>query len=185
LSSSSFFSGTTANRYALALYELAKEKNELSKTEAEVKSMISLIKSNPEFNNLVTSPAVGKNDQINVLKKISERLNFSSTFKKFLGLVASKRRLFFLSNILNNFINLISLNKGELKAKLISSKELNQKEIEKIQNELSTSFGSKLNLNYINDPSLLGGFIVQIGSTMVDTSIKNKLKQYKQLMIKE
>ena len=66
--------------------------------------------------------------------------------------------------------------------KLISSKELTNKEVGNIQEELSSSFGSKLNINYTFDPSLLGGMIVQIGSTMIDTSIKSKLKQYKQLI---
>lgn len=184
LSSSNVFSGVAASRYALALYELSKEKNELNKTEIEVNAMRNLITSNFEFKNMIVSPIVDKTDQINVLKQLSEKFNFSYTFKNFLAFIASKRRLFFLNEILNNFTNLISLNRGEVKVKLISSKALDLEEIKKIKKDLEINYGSKLNINYIYDPELLGGLVVQIGSTMIDTSIKSRLKQYQKIMSK-
>ena len=184
LSSSNVFSGVAASRYALALYELSKEKNELNKTEIEVNAMRNLITSNFEFKNMIVSPIVDKTDQINVLKQLSEKFNFSCTFKNFLAFIASKRRLFFLNEILNNFTNLISLNRGEVKVKLISSKALDLEEIKKIKKDLEINYGSKLNINYIYDPELLGGLVVQIGSTMIDTSIKSRLKQYQKIMSK-
>ena len=185
MSSTGVFSSGAANRYALALFELAKEVNELEKIEIEVRQIYNLINLNSEFHNMIISPIVEKSEQTNALKKISEKFKFSIIFKKFLEFIASKRRLFFLKNILKNFLNLILVNKGELVAELISSKELNNLEVESIRKELSSSFGSNLNISYRYEPSLLGGFIIQAGSTMIDTSIKNKLKQYKQLMLKK
>ena len=58
-----------------------------------------------------------------------------------------------------------------------------QDEILKITDELSKNFSSKIKLNYKHDESLIGGLIVQVGSTMVDTSIKNKLQQIENKMI--
>ena len=52
-----------------------------------------------------------------------------------------------------------------------------------IKEELTKNFSSKIKLNYKYDPSLIGGLIVQVGSTMVDTSIKNKLQQIENRMI--
>ena len=52
-----------------------------------------------------------------------------------------------------------------------------------LQNELTQNFSSKIKLNYKHDKSLIGGLIVQLGSTMVDTSIKNKLQQIENRMI--
>ena len=95
--------------------------------------------------------------------------------KKFLGFVASKNRLFFLSKIIDSFLNLVSKHKGELKAKLISSKKLSKEEQNKIQDELSKDFKSKLSIDYEYDPSLIAGLIIQVGSVMVDTSTKTKL----------
>ena len=75
------------------------------------------------------------------------------------------------------------VSKGELKAKLLSSKELSKAELEKIRNELSKDFKSPIKIDYKYDPDLIGGLIIQVGSVMVDTSIKTKLKQLEKNMI--
>ena len=49
--------------------------------------------------------------------------------------------------------------------------------------ELSKNFKSKIKLNYKYDQSLIGGLVVQVGSTMIDTSIKNKLQLIENRMI--
>ena len=71
----------------------------------------------------------------------------------------------------------------KLKAELVSAKNLNENEVNDIKEELTKNFGSKIKLNYTHDASLIGGLIVQVGSTMVDTSIKNKLQQIENRMI--
>ena len=64
-----------------------------------------------------------------------------------------------------------------------SAKDLSDNEVDSIKEELTKNFSSKIKLNYKHDTSLIGGLIVQVGSTMVDTSIKNKLKQIENRMI--
>ena len=86
-------------------------------------------------------------------------------------------------SILQDFLMICSKKRGEVLAKLTSSKELNEVEIEKIKNDLSKNFGSTIKLNYKYDPNLIGGLIVQVGSVMIDTSIKNKLQQIENKMI--
>ena len=88
-----------------------------------------------------------------------------------------------MEQILKSFIETCSKKRGELKAELKSAKELSTEEINKITDELSQNFSSKIKLNYINDKSLIGGLVVKVGSTMVDTSIKNKLQQIENRMI--
>ena len=70
-----------------------------------------------------------------------------------------------------------------MKAEIKSAKSLTQDEIKKITDELSNNFKSKIKLNYKQDESLIGGLIVQVGSTMIDTSIKSKLQQIENSMI--
>ena len=94
-----------------------------------------------------------------------------------------KRRFFFLERILKSFIEICSKKRGELKAELKSAKELSNDEITKITEELTKNFSSKIKLNYKYDKSLIGGLVLQVGSTMVDTSIKNKLQQIENRMI--
>ena len=183
MSSKSTFSNTTSKSYAIALYELSKENSELDRIELEVKDIQKLINESFDFKEMILSPAVTKEDKKNVLFAIANKNNFSETLKKFLGFIAVKNRLFFLGKIIGSFLNLVSNNKGELKARLISSKKLSLAEQKKIQDELSQDFKSKLNIEYEFDPNLIAGLILQVGSVMIDTSIKTKLKKLEKNMV--
>ena len=80
-------------------------------------------------------------------------------------------------------MKLCSKKRGEIKASLISSKELSQLELDSISKDLSDSMGSIIKFDYKIDKKLIGGLKLQLGSTMIDTSIKSKLKKYEQVMI--
>ena len=85
--------------------------------------------------------------------------------------------------ILKSFIEICSEKRGEVKAEIQSAKQLSNEEIKKITEDLVKNFSTKMKLNYKYDKSLIGGLIIKIGSTMVDTSIKNKLQQIENRMI--
>ena len=167
----------------MALYELSKENSDLDNVENSMKSLNKLINQSLDFKEMILSPTVSKEDKKNVILAIADKNNFSKTLKNFLGYIAVKNRLFFLKKIIDSFLNLVSDSKGELKAKLISPKKLSSEEQKKIESELSKDFKSQLNINYEYDPDLIAGSIIQIGSVMIDTSIKTKLKKLKRDMI--
>ena len=177
MSSKSAFSEIATERYALALFELGKENSELNKMEMESEALQDLFNKSSEFTSFVKDPTYKRNEQAEAIKVIINRFKFTNTFSKFLYFLCFKRRLFFLEWILKRFLYLISKSRGEIKGKLTSSKELSQEELENIQKELSENFTSKIKLEYEHDPKLVGGLIIQIGSVMIDTSIKNRLKQ--------
>ena len=132
MSSKSTFSSSTSKSYAIALYELSKENSELNKVEDGIKSLHKLLSESPNFKEMILSPVVAKEDKKNVMFAIADQNNFSGILKKFLGFLAIKNRLFFLDKVIESFLNLVSINRGELKAELISSKELSKNEQEKI-----------------------------------------------------
>ena len=183
MSSKSDFSEIATGRYALALFELGQENSELNRMEIESKNLQDLFKKSSEFMSLVKDPTYKRNEQLEAIKMISDRFKFTNTFSKFLSFLCFKRRLFFLERILNDLLQLVSKSRGEIKAQLSSSKELSQVEIENIQKELSENFTSKIKLDYKYDPTLVGGLIIQVGSIMIDTSIKNRLKRLENSMI--
>ena len=183
MSSKSTFSNSTSKSYALALYEIAVENSDLNQVEDEMKSLSRLLSESSDFKDMILSPTISIEDKQNIILKISTNNNFSETLKKFLSFITAKNRLFFLNKIIESFLTLVSKSKGELKAKLISSKKLNNEEKEKIQNELSQNFKSQLNLDYEYDPNLIAGLIIQVGSVMIDTSVKTKLKKLEKNMI--
>ena len=177
------FSITSADRYSLALYELASENNILSQVEDQSLSILSLISSSKDFSNLIKDPTNSQEDLLKVINGISDNYKFEILLKIFLSFLVTKRRFFYVEQILKSFIETCSQKRGELKAELKSAKELSSDEISKITDELTKNFSSKIKLNYKYDESLIGGLVVQVGSTMVDTSIKNKLQQIENRMI--
>ena len=183
LSKDTGFSITSAERYSLALFELSEENNLLSQIEDQSSSILNLIEQSEDFSNLIKDPTTSQEDLLKVINTISENNKFESLFKNFLSFLIQKRRFFFIERILKSFIEICSRKRGELKAELKSAKQLSNEEIEKITEELTKNFSSKIKLNYKHDESLIGGLVVQVGSTMVDTSIKNKLQQIENRMI--
>ena len=177
------FSITSADRYSLALYELASNDNILELVESQSSSILNLILSNKDFSNLIKDPTNNQENLLKVINTISEKNKFETLLKNFLSFLVIKKRLFYLEQILKSFIETCSKKRGELKAELKSAKELSSDEITKITDDLTENFSSKIKLNYKHDKSLIGGLIVQVGSTMFDTSIKNKLQQIENRMI--
>ena len=183
LSKDTGFSITSAERYSLALFELSEENNLLSQIEDQSSSVLNLINKSDDFSSLIKDPTTNQEDLSKVINKIAENNKFENLFKNFLNFLIQKRRFFFIERILKSFVETCSRKRGELKAELKSAKNLSSDEITKITELLTKNFSSKIKLNYKHDESLIGGLVVQVGSTMVDTSIKNKLKQIENRMI--
>ncbi len=177
------FSITSAERYSLALFELSEENNLLTQIEEQSLSVLNLINQSKDFFNLIKDPTINQEDLLKVINKIADINRFDNLFRNFLNFLIQKRRFFFIKRILKSFIEICSQKRGELIAELKSAKKLSSDEIKKITDELSINFSSKIKLNYKHDESLIGGLVVQVGSTMVDSSIKNKLQQIENRMI--
>ena len=165
------------------MYELAGENNVLPQVEDQSLSILNLISSSKDFSNLIKDPTNNQEDLLKIIKDISNDNKFENLLKSFLSFLVLKRRFFYVEQILNSFIEICSQKRGELKAELKSAKKLSSDEISKITDELTKNFSSKIKLNYKHDESLIGGLVLQVGSTMVDTSIKNKLQQIENRMI--
>ena len=174
---------STKNSYSQALFELSSENNSINDMELQTNSILKLINNSKDFRELIKDPTNKIEDQLKIINKISDQFKFNELLKKFLGFIISKRRFFYIEKILNDFLTICSNSRGEIHAELSSAKELNENEVKNIKNELSNTYGSNIKLNHKHDPSLIGGLIIKVGSTMIDTSIKNKLQQIEKKMI--
>ena len=183
MSTKKSFSTETSERYSRALFEVSKESNELDNVESGVKNLQSLLRSSLEFKNFIKDPTQSINQQISVINFLATELKLTKNLKNFLLLLINKRRIFYIEKISESFLRLCSKMRGEIKASLISSKELSKTELDSISKDLSETVGSSLKFDYKVDENLIGGLKLQLGSFMIDTSIKNKLKKYEQMMI--
>ena len=183
MSTNKSFSTETSERYSRALFEVGKEAMELEKIEADIKNFRSLYDDSLELKNFIENPTNTIETQNKILNLLSKKLDFSKDLNNFFLLLIKKRRIFYVKKIIDSFLRLCTQKRGEIKASLISSKELTSVELESISKELSLSMGSTIKFDYKVDQDLIGGLKLQLGSFMIDTSIKNKLKKYEQKML--
>ncbi len=183
MSTNKSFSTETSERYSRALFEVSKEANELDKVEKDIINFQLLLNSSHDVKNFIQNPTQSISTQNNVINLLAEKMNFSKNLKNFFLLLVKKRRIFFAKRIFESFLKLSSKKRGEINASLVSSKELSSKELEQISKDLSESMGLTIKFDYKVDKELIGGLKLQLGSFMIDTSIKNKLKKYEQAML--
>ena len=179
------FSTETSERYALALLEIGKENSSLKSISQDVENLIMIYSKNKDFENIIKNPTYSKIDQTKIMKRLSELVKLSETMVNFLLLLIEKRRIFFLSKILSSFQNLINKERGELQAILISAQNLKDEEIKKVSDELSKSINKKIKFKFKVDKDLIGGIKVQLGSLMIDTSIRSKLIKFEKSNVGE
>ena len=183
MSTNKSFSSETSERYSRALFDVANESNELDQVENGIRNFQSLFNESPEIKNFIQNPTQSIETQLNFIDLLSKKLDFRKNLKNFFLLLVEKRRMYFVKKISESFLKLCSKKRGEIKASLISSKELSQMELNEINKDLSQSMGSKIIFDYKVEKELIGGLKLQIGSFMIDTSIRNKLKKYEQAML--
>ena len=97
------FSITSAERYSLALYELASENNVLSQVEDQSLSILNLISSSKDFSNLIKDPTNNKDDLLKVISSISDNNKFETLLKNFLSFLVTKRRFFYVETNFKEF----------------------------------------------------------------------------------
>tara|TARA_Y100001970_G_scaffold282110_1_gene394279 strand:- start:549 stop:1106 length:558 start_codon:yes stop_codon:yes gene_type:complete len=182
LSKNTTFSSEISQRYALALYELSKENNETEEFVLNVNSFKKIFSSNKEFRNFVKNPTYTAENQKIIFDKILNIMNLNKLVKNFFSLLIIKKRIYFLENIIDEFLKLISTKRGQISGSLISAKKIDDKTIKDIETAISANIKRTIKLESKIDESLIGGIVIQIGSLMIDTSLKNKLQKYKKLM---
>ena len=159
------------------------EDNVINEVESEINSILKLITENLEFKNLIKNPTISQENQSKAINAIFKKFKINNLLIKFLNFLVSKRRLFFVEKIFKDFLIICSNERGEIVAKLSAAKKLNDKEIEDIKKSLTENFGTNLKLNFKHNPDLVGGLVIQVGSIMIDSSIKNKLQQIENRML--
>ena len=109
MSKTNTFSIVASERYALALYQLAKEDNDLEKTDQDSRDLLSLYKSSDEVKYFIRNPTQDLKIQLSFVEKISEIMKLSKTLKNFLSILVNKRRIFYIEKIIESFLSLVFL----------------------------------------------------------------------------
>lgn len=171
-----------AQRYATAVFELARDGNALKSLENDVAALDSAVAGSAEFRELISSPVLSRDVQAKAISTLSEKMGLSALVSNTLGLMASKRRLFVLPQLVAALKGLIAADKGEVTAEVTAAAALSAEQSEKLAATLKAAVGKDVKINLAVDEGLIGGLIVKVGSKMIDTSIRAKLSQLQNAM---
>jgi len=138
-----------------------------------------MIADSADLHRLVRSPVIGSKAQAAALDAIMAQAKFGPLSVKFVGLVASNRRLFALPGMVRGFAQLMAQHRGEVAGEVTSAHPLSDAQLATLRAQLKTAVGSDVQIDAKVDPSLLGGLIVKIGSRMIDSSLRTKLQNLK------
>ena len=171
-----------AGRYAQAVFDLAREENMIPAVEADLANLEQALAESADLRDLISSPVYSREEQGAALAAIGQRMGLSPVFQNVLGLMAQKRRLFVLPHLLAVLRDRISGARGEVSAEVTSAQPLTAAQLSRLSETLSASAGKSVRLQTRVAPSLIGGLVVQLGSRMIDTSIRAQLGQLQNMM---
>jgi len=167
--------GGLAKRYAHALFELAQDGGAVDAVSADLASLRRALEGSADLRRLVGSPVFSAEDQAKALKAILDKMGANALTAKFVLLLAQKRRLRVLNQIILAYEHLIAASRGETEAEVTAARVLNDAEIAELKSVLKSGLGKEPRLHSKVDPTLLGGLVVKVGSRMIDSSLRTKL----------
>lgn len=171
-----------AQRYATAMFELAKDQKKLDRVQADLVGFVRLMGESPELKRLVESPVISRADQVKAIQAIADRAAVDGLTKQLLGLMASHRRLFALAAVAKAYGQMLAAEKGEVAAEVVSAVPLTAADLATLKKSIAGFVGQDVTVETRVDPALLGGVVVRVGSRMLDASLRSKLMQLEQTL---
>lgn len=178
-------SGITASlqgRYAAALFELAREQNLVSAVEGDLDNLGQALVASADFGALIRNPKVSRQAATQAMDAVAGVLGLSPLTKNFLGVLAGNRRLAALPEVVRAFAAIAAAERGEVTAEVTSAHPLADDQLAALSAKLQAREGRTVKLKASVDPDLLGGLVVRIGSTQIDSSIRTRLNSLAQAM---
>lgn len=164
-----------AGRYAQALFALSQEAGTTDKIAADLATFTNLIGQSTDLQRFVKSPVFSAEEQVKALAALLPHAGIDGLAANFIKLVAAKRRLFAIEAMIRDFNALNDVQKGVTRAKVTVADALKPEHAAALREALVALSGGGVELAVKVDPAIIGGLIVQLGSRMVDNSLKTKL----------
>jgi F-type H+-transporting ATPase subunit delta len=167
-------------RYAAALFDLAREDKVLAETRSALGRLGEAIATVPEFGRLVAGRQV--DGAAAAVSAVAEELGVPPLVRRFLGVVGRNRRLSALPRIIAAFEARVDALEGVETAQVRAAHPLSGAQEDELKRQLKARTGSDMRLAVTVDPTILGGLVVRVGSTQIDSSIRTRLDRLAQQM---
>ncbi|WP_070155395.1 F0F1 ATP synthase subunit delta [Sphingobium phenoxybenzoativorans] len=164
-----------SGRYALALFELARDGKSLDSVGDSLGALKAALTQALDFKALINNPLIGRKAATQAVAAVASSMGIDQLTAKFLGVLAQNRRLSQLPAVIRAYETLLSNHKGEARAEVTSAHALTKTQITALQKSLRARVGRDVAVDAKVDPAILGGLVVKIGSQMIDSSIRTRL----------
>ena len=171
-----------AARYATAIFEIASENGKIAELETSIDDLGAALEDSADLRDLISNPIYSRSEQKAAIGAVAQRMKLRPVLRNALGLMAEKRRLFVLPQLLVQLRDLIAAHKGEITGDVVSAKPLTDAQMSALRDQLKQAVGKDVKLNATVDESLIGGLVVKVGSKMIDTSIRSRLNSLQNAM---
>ncbi len=168
-----------AERYVKALYDIASEAKARDAVEKDLGVLATLINESDELAALLVNPLLTRDQQAKAMEPVLAAIKAHAITKQFIATLAAQKRLPILADVARIFAQRAAEARGEIKAEAISAHALSLKDVAIITERLSKAYGRKVTLETSEDPELLGGVVLRIGSQQLDASFAGKLNRLK------
>ena len=165
-----------AQRYASALFELARSENQIDAVESDLDGFEATLRSSADLQRLVRSPVFSADEQFQAIAAVVDRAGMTGLAGNFIKVVGRNRRLFAVPDMIRGFRRLAAEHRGETAAEVTVAHELSAAQRKELAATLKGIVGRDVALDVSVDEGLLGGMIVKVGSRQIDTSLRTKLE---------
>lgn len=167
-----------AKRYARAFFDLALEKGVLPDAENDISGIAELLRDQPDFAAFVENPVIPAEQQTQALQALFANKLRAETLE-FLHFLVAKNRLNALQGICRAFAILGREHHNILEVTVTSAIALTPEQVERIREKLRQRYGKTIELSLEEDPALIGGFQIQVGDQVLDSSVATKLETFR------
>ena len=176
-----FVSGV-AGRYASALFDLAREADEIDAVNTNLDRFDALVAESADLERLVRSPVFTADEQLRAVSTVLDRAGIGGVAARFVKLVTTNRRLFLVREMVRAYRNLVAQHRGQATAEVTVAEEIKDDHVAALRNALKAVSGKEVDIKVKVDPAIIGGLVVKLGSRMVDSSLRTKLNSIKHAM---
>ncbi|MEG0642035.1 MAG: F0F1 ATP synthase subunit delta [Clostridium sp.] len=170
-------------RYALALYQVAEEKGKVDQYIQDLTEICDLVDTNKDFYEVIKHPQISTKNKkrtfINIFKG-----NIDEELLSFLLILIEKDRILYLREKLNQMKKIHLEKNNTLLAVVKSAVPLLDSEVDTLKEKLEQKYNKKIIMDTEIDKTILGGLYVRVGNDVIDGTVKSKVNEMKDLMLK-
>jgi F-type H+-transporting ATPase subunit delta len=174
---------TVARRYATALADVVTKSGETEPVRNELRVWEQLMTANVDLRSAVGNPSIPRSSKEKVLNALIEKAGPLRTTANFLRVLLRNGRLTDLQEINTRFETVLEERSGSIVAHVTSARGLSGAQQDELKANLEQLTGKQVKINFSIDPTIIGGVVTRVGSTVYDGSVKSQLENLKEEMI--